>query len=448
MLFGKPVFGLVYDDIEGLTSSGEHENVWLDYKKSISGSERDKAELAKDISALANSQGGYLIIGVEERNGRPVHPPCGTEPMLGRQKVEDWIAQTANANIAQRVQMDVRTIPLPDSSNCIVVIHVPISIRMPHMVTYRQDNRYYRRIFNRHQFESLPAEEYEVREMFEKGSQMVNRVFAFLSSQGYTDISGTAFAQNAYTKQLGMIVRGGNADGEVVQAYHYVTFVAFPNIVEEDLINTSKDEFWHWLDPDGRRYQPAPRIIFLPLNKRATLEGVVLMDRRLISKEKQTNFVPRFLRINRNSYIEMGLSLAISYESNIAFAFATMIGFFWQFMNFVRDVYSREGILMPCRVMLNMKGTENSLLYDLGHGWLDPFDAMSRHRPQCLEPNVQIVKELRSVSMDDDEIATIVREFATRVDNAWGERIPRCYNHSTRDPEEKLRIDNMPYFVS
>ena len=448
MLFGKPVFELVYDDIEGLTSSGEHENVWLDYKKSISGSEHDKAELAKDISALANSQGGYLIIGVEERNGSPVHPPCGTEPMLGRQKVEDWIAQTANANIAQRAQMDVRTITIPDSSNCIVVIYVPISIRMPHMVTCRQDNRYYRRIFKRHQFESLPAEEYEVREMFEKGSQMVNRVFAFLSSQGYTDISSPAFAQNAYTKRLGMIMRSDEADLEVVQAYHHVTFVAFPSIVEEDLINTSKDEFWQWLDPNVRRYQPAPQIIFLPVNKRTTLEGVC-MEEWYHYEGKQANFVRRFLRINRNSYIEMGLtSLATTYEGNIAFAFASMIGAFWQFMNFVRDVYSREGMLMPFKVMLNMKGTKNSLLYDLGHGWRDPFDALSRHRPQCLEPNVQIVKELRSVSIDDDTIASIVKEFATRVANAWGERIPRCYNYSGQDPEEKLRVDTMRYFFS
>jgi hypothetical protein len=447
MPFGKPISELVYDDIEGLTSSGEHESVCLDYKQLISGSERDKAELAKDISALANSQGGYLIIGIEERDGSPVHPPCGTEPMLGRQKVEDWIAQTANSNIAQRVQMDIRTIPIPNSPNCIVIVYVPISIRMPHMVTYRQDNRYYRRIFKRHQFESLPAEEYEVREMFEKGSQMVNKVLAFLSSQGYADISSNTFAQNSYTKRLGMTVRSGNTI-EIVQAYHYVTFVAFANIVEEDLIDTSKDEFWQWLDPNVRRYQPVPQIIFLPLNKHATLEGVVLKDQAFISGQNQTNLVPRFLRINRNSYIEMGLSLAMGLENDIAFAFAPMMGFFWQFMNFVKDVYSQEDILMPCRVMLNMKGTEDSLLYDLGHGWIDPFEAGGHYRPQCPEPNVQIIKELRSVSMDDNAIDSVVREFATRVDNAWGERMPRCYNHGKRDPEKKLRLDNMPYFVT
>lgn len=72
MFLAKPVSELHYEDIELLTSSGEPESIVMDYKKTISGSEHDKAELAKDICALANSRGGYLIIGVEERYGKPV----------------------------------------------------------------------------------------------------------------------------------------------------------------------------------------------------------------------------------------------------------------------------------------------------------------------------------------------------------------------------------------
>ena len=91
MFLTGPISELTYEDIEALTSLGEPESIMLDYKKTISGANRDKAELAKDISAFANSQGGYLIIGVEEREGKPIHPPCGIERMLGRQKVEDWL---------------------------------------------------------------------------------------------------------------------------------------------------------------------------------------------------------------------------------------------------------------------------------------------------------------------------------------------------------------------
>lgn len=235
-MFQKPVSELTYEDIEVLTSSGEPESIILDYKKMVSGLEHDKAELAKDVCAFANSQGGYLVIGVEERRGKPVHPPCGTGRMLERQKVEEWTEQVINSNIAQRVITNIKVISIPHSDLCILVIHVPVSIRMPHMVTYQRGNRYYRRYFKRHQYESLPAEEYEVREMFEKGSRMIDEVMAYLSSQNYTDPSSSTFAENTYTKRLGLIVRrGAGVHREMVQARHYVTFVVCPNILTNEL---------------------------------------------------------------------------------------------------------------------------------------------------------------------------------------------------------------------
>jgi len=447
MLLTKPVPQLTYEDIEALTSSGEPESIMLDYKKMISGSERDKAELAKDICAFANSQGGYLVIGVEERHGKPVHPPCGTEPLLERQKAEEWVEQVANSNIAQRVITDVRSIAVPNSELCIIVVHVPMSTRMPHMVTSQRDNRYYRRIFKRHQYESLPAEEYEVREMFEKGSRMVDKVMAYLSSQGYGDPSSNEFAENTYTKRLGLIIRGRDVPREIVKADHYVTFVACPNVFMYDLIDTSSDELWSWLDPSSRRYPPDPGGIFLPMDKVTTLEGIVLMGENYYIGGTRTEFIRVFLRINRNGYIELGGSLAAQDESDIAFAFVPIIGFFWQFLGFVTDLYRLEGIHMPFKVMLNMKGTEGLLLYNLGDGWLEPYDRdIHPFRPTCLEPNIQIVKELRSATMGEDQIAEIVREVANLVDNAWGQREARCYNAPKRDPNRQLPINQMRGF--
>lgn len=445
MFLTKPTSELTYEDIEALTSLGEPESIILDYKKTISGSERDKAELAKDICAFADSQGGYLIIGVEERRGRPIHPPCGTERMLGRQKVEEWVAQVANTNIAQRVNMDIKVISIPESEErCIIVLHVPVSIRMPHMVTYERDNRYYRRIFKRHQFESLPAEEYEVREMFEKGSRMVDKVIAYLSSQGYGDPSSNAFAENTYTKRLGLTIhRERGLHLEIVQAGHYATFVACPNVLTDDLIDTSKDELWNWLEPNSRRYPPDLGSIFLPTDKRTTLEGIVLEDEKYRIGDTRTEFIERFLRINRNGYIELGCNIADQEEDDIAFAFVPMIGLFWQFLSFVTDLYRLEGVYMPFRVMLNMKGTEGLLLYNLGEGWLEPYGSMRPYRPTCLEPNIQIVKELRSANMDEDTISGIVKEVAVRVDNAWGQREPRCYNNANRDPGRQFPVSQM-----
>ncbi|MFC1893822.1 hypothetical protein ACFLYR_07360 [Chloroflexota bacterium] len=272
---------------------------------------------------------------------------------------------------------------------------------------------------------------------------MIDEVMAYLSSQGYVDPSSSTFADNTYTKRLGFIIRRREVDREIVQARHYVTFVACPSILTGELIDTSKDELWNWLEPNSRRYQPDQGGIFLPLDKRTTLEGIVLEEERYRIGVTRTEFIERFLRINRNGYIELGCNLADQREDDIAFAFVHMIGLFWQFLGFVTDLYKLEGVHMPFKVMLNMKGTESTLLYHLGEGWPGPYERMSSYRPTCLETNIQILEELRSASIDEGNISEIVKRVATRVDNAWGERVPRCYNNATHDPDKQFPISKM-----
>jgi predicted HTH transcriptional regulator len=49
---------------------GITENETLEFKKqSYGGSDGDRRELCKDVSALANSTGGDIILGVEETDG-------------------------------------------------------------------------------------------------------------------------------------------------------------------------------------------------------------------------------------------------------------------------------------------------------------------------------------------------------------------------------------------
>lgn len=447
MFLTKPVSELGYKDIKDLTSSGEPESIILDYKKRISGSEREKAELAKDICAFANSQGGYLIIGIEEKKGKPVHPPCGTERMLEEQKVEEWLEQVIISNVEQRVITDIKVISIPKSDLCIIVVHVPMSIRMPHMVTCQRDNRYYRRIFKRHHFESLPAEEYEVREMFEKGTRISNKTTEYLSSQGYNDPVSTTFAENIYTRQLGIRVRGEQVLSTYkVPADHFSTFVACPDFLTDDLIDTGKDELWNWLEPNTRRYKPDPGDIFLPMDKRTTLDGIILTDEDYFPNDNQRKFIHRFIRINRNGYIELGGNFAMKYKGDVYFAYIPMIGFFWQFLGFVLELYRLEGVHSPFKVMLNMKGTDGSLLYNLGKGWLEPIGDMGQYRPLCPEHNIQIIKQLRSSAVDDSAIAEIVKEVASRVDNAWGQRETRCYNNPQHDPSGEFQINKMRGF--
>lgn len=96
--------------------------------------------------------------------------------MINGQKVEECIEQIINSNVQPKIYFKIQPIPFEnDPEKCIIVIYVPINIRAPHMVTYKGDNRYYRRYFIRHQYQVLPAEEYEVRELLERSQRMTKK---------------------------------------------------------------------------------------------------------------------------------------------------------------------------------------------------------------------------------------------------------------------------------
>lgn len=59
-------------DIEELIKAQVQESLNLDYKRSNSISNKSRAEIAKDVSAFANSDGGLIIYGVEEKDHLPV----------------------------------------------------------------------------------------------------------------------------------------------------------------------------------------------------------------------------------------------------------------------------------------------------------------------------------------------------------------------------------------
>ncbi|MFD2263482.1 helix-turn-helix domain-containing protein [Lacibacterium aquatile] len=75
-------------DIQTLIDAQVSESETLEFKREPYGnSDADKREFMKDISALSNTLGGWLLIGVEERDGVAVamQPISGDpEGLMGR----------------------------------------------------------------------------------------------------------------------------------------------------------------------------------------------------------------------------------------------------------------------------------------------------------------------------------------------------------------------------
>ena len=440
MFFSKPVTALTYEDIESLTSTGEPESLVLDYKACVEGADRDKKELAKDVSAMANSSGGYIVIGVAERQGKPVHPPCGTNRMIGQQKVEEWVEQILISNVAQRPPVVTRVVDIPGSpDNCVVVINTSVSSRAPHMVTVEGDNRYYRRYFKRQQYQSLPAEEYEVREMFERSGRLRSETEHYLARRNYLDVAASNFAENILSKRLYMYETTERSYAPIA-AESLVTFVSFPDTLARDAIDIAGDELWHWLDPVVRRYPPTDDPLLPDGGKRTVFDGVLLAQERA---RGDPPFWHRYLLVTRNGFTEVGLSLAQRRDGRMLFPLVTIIGRFWQFLHFVTDLYSCQGLMRPFSVMLNMKRTAGSALDNLGEGWREPTEWPGDYAPECFDPNLQFLLTMRNPDVTPGDIESSVREIAAQIDAAYGSRDVRCFNHSNADPNQAFPRDKM-----
>jgi len=125
------------EDIERLIRDRVEEGPTLDYKSDL-GSNKD---IAKDISAFANTLGGILVYGVSDVD----RIPTGFT----------WLSP-------QLRELIVNRFPPGEMSEFVIVVQIPASPEVLHMADYR----YYKRQGS----ESVPMEDYEVKTaMFRKG---------------------------------------------------------------------------------------------------------------------------------------------------------------------------------------------------------------------------------------------------------------------------------------
>ena len=438
MVFSRSVTALTYSDVEGLTSSGEPESVILDYKGGIASKAKDKAELAKDVSALANSAGGYIVIGVEEKRGKPVHPPTGLPRILDGHKVEEWIGQVVASNISPRVPVTIRPIEHgTDPGKCVVVNHVSVSPRAPHMVTAKGDNRYYRRYFKRQQFESLPAEEYEVRELFHRSTRMRDEVQALLRSRGFDRLDYGDYGSNVFSRRLSIKQLWEGRTSELTRADNFVVLTSCPEVLSPKKVSVGDDDFWAWMDADDRKYPPARQ--FVPYEtKRPVSQGALFYV-----TEAKLDLWSVYLYVHDTGYVEMGLSVARSFNGLMGFALTTIVARYGQLLRFTADLYERYSILWSVQTAVHLSGTHDAVLYDLGRGWREPFEKIDPPRPQCMEHNVEIGTVVEATDLSGDAIDEYMRQMASDIDASFGSRYSRAFNHPKADSDQLLDLDKV-----
>jgi len=151
-------------DLDALHSGNIKESISLEYKASSSVDKRDdnkKIEMARDISAFANSDGGQIVYGMTEKDHEPAALDQGVD---GKIYPELWFEQVLQQHVTPPIPgLRIRHVPLTKPMVAIV-IDVPATKGDPHQVS---DGRYYRR----HNYNRLIMDHYEVREAFHRVSR-------------------------------------------------------------------------------------------------------------------------------------------------------------------------------------------------------------------------------------------------------------------------------------
>lgn len=174
-------------DLLDLVANQQVETDWFDCKrdcyqwnnippeKKEETREKKRHELCKDVSAMANAQGGVIVLGLDQKKGR-ASDLCGLGKDIDPDTEINRLRQVLDDNLEPKVSFRFQTVELNDDKGCAIVIQIPNSPAKPHAVQIGNNTPlFYIRRINGTGF--LTRE--ELRVMFTQADQLVHRVKAF-----------------------------------------------------------------------------------------------------------------------------------------------------------------------------------------------------------------------------------------------------------------------------
>tara|TARA_R100001369_G_scaffold82274_1_gene113854 strand:- start:1092 stop:1976 length:885 start_codon:yes stop_codon:yes gene_type:complete len=151
--------------LNSLIENKVEESLNLEYKSSGAlGKQNNKTtEISKDVSSLANSDGGVIIYGIAEDENN--HLPKEIDPIDLKQFSNEWLEQIIESKIRPRLA-DFKIYPINIDSNKVVYV---VEVKKSNTAHQADDKRYYKR-FN---FQSTAMYDYEVRDIMNRSKNPV-----------------------------------------------------------------------------------------------------------------------------------------------------------------------------------------------------------------------------------------------------------------------------------
>lgn len=431
-MFVKHVSQLEYPDIEDLVNvRKEKEGYHLDYKQTVFNNlDKAKKELAKDISAFANTSGGYLIVGVDK--------DCniiGIDNIIQNKPADEWINQVLSSNVEPPIfYFDPKVIAIPNSDKVIIVIHTPESTKKPHIVN--EWNLYHIRIND----SSKTANHNQIRDMFEFSKNRTDEFNDFLQRRNIADEDSPNFGLNKNSTRLYSEVPKESDFPKPI-----VLFSLIPKYPNEEKINLSVDELKKWLNQNSQGYYPLANKWLYEANNRydVKLDGIVLKH------DDYKGELKSYFEVLNNGYVEAGFSDTITQvypqksnygeitgKKSVAIYLTEIVGYEMLLLGFARHFYELTNYYDEVLLQVSFVNVFNLTLHSFNKRYGDNLYRLNEFSNNQHE-NFKLLYRFNPNTLTEEGILSIAKQHSEKICRAFGHNQDFCF------VDDKLTLDHL-----
>ena len=127
MIYVNPITEISWIDIENFCQQRIPEGAYLDYKEDF------PSRLEKTLSAMANTYGGVILLGIEEDDdNKPILPIRGIEFRRG---LSEKITNIILSNITPPIFPEIQVCKDSTENRAVLIIRIPQSHQTPHAIS-------------------------------------------------------------------------------------------------------------------------------------------------------------------------------------------------------------------------------------------------------------------------------------------------------------------------
>lgn len=408
-MFAKPLKDIEYQDIVDLIEvRKEKEGLHLDFKgePNPKGFDGFANKMVKIFSSFANSNGGYIIFGVEEIDKKFIIKGV-LERYEGKTLVE-WLNQKMIGNLEPRIfYPDPKVIPIPDSiDRVLIVYHILESTIKPHF--NNGEDRYYVRVND----SSIAARHYQVRDMFESTRRRYDEFNDFLERRNLLDEDSDDFGLTPSSKLVTTDIFTPESNAR--QPLFLVSF--FPKFPNNQIILSHKPDITNWIVQNSTGHEPLVRTsIFSTHKKNYNLHGVVFTSYRN----------ELYIEFQNNGYVETGMCDSIFWTWTPSFGYSKPVfslditncaGYVISMLNFIKKYYNYIGYEDEITIQLSFRNVLGFHISGLNQTkgrreWRSFGDVPTNNTHK----NFCIMQKIIPNNLDGEKINEIAKDCAEKI---------------------------------